>query len=162
MTGLPDRIVIRPSQPLAGRVAAPASKSTTNRLLVLAALASGTSELVAPLQSDDTQAMRTLLDSLGVGVGVHRDGDETRWRVEGGGGRLHPRRDSADVGLSGTTLRFGVALAAISHGRPLTVTGAPPLLQRPVGPLTAALRQLGADDRRHATATHLSASVAVT
>lgn len=131
---------IIPAGPLSGTLAAPASKSVTNRLLVLAALATGESVLRGPLDSDDAQAMRGLVATLG--VPVRSEGD--RWRVTGAGGSFHPDAAHADARLSGTTMRFGAALATLAD-RPLTVTGQPPLLRRPIGPLTGALRSLGAD-----------------
>lgn len=123
-----------------GAVAAPASKSVTNRLLVMAALARGRSVLVRPLDSDDTRAMAGLVAGLGATVSMEGE----RWVVEGTGGAPRPVAGELDARLSGTTMRFGIALSALSEV-PVTVTGLPPLLRRPVGPLSAALRALGAD-----------------
>lgn len=138
---------IRPRGPVAFRVSAPASKSATNRLLAVAALAEGTSRLRSPLDSDDARAMRGAVQALGATV----TDDGADWLVEGTGGRLAADGRSIDCGLSGTTMRFATALAALSKGR-VSLTGQPPLLRRPIGPLTAALRDLGAsaaDDDGH-------------
>ena len=59
---------VLPSGPVRARLRAPASKSVTNRLLVVAALADGDSLLRAPLDSDDTRAMRDALTALGAAV----------------------------------------------------------------------------------------------
>ncbi|MGH8907467.1 MAG: 3-phosphoshikimate 1-carboxyvinyltransferase [Egibacteraceae bacterium] len=132
-------VEVLPSGPVRAMLRAPASKSVTNRLLVIAALAEGRSVLRHPLDSDDTQAMRDAVSALGSEVEDTPDG----WRVVGTGGRLR-LAERIDARLSGTTLRFVTAMAALAGG-PVTVTGAPPLLRRPIGPLVAALRVLGAD-----------------
>lgn len=140
MSAVPRRAVaITPSGRLAGALAAPASKSVTNRLLALAALADGPSVLRHPLDSDDAEAMRGLVAGLGVAVREER----RAWHVAGGGGSFAPQAEQVDARLSGTTMRFGTALAALA-GRPVTVTGQPPLLRRPIGPLVEALAALGA------------------
>ena len=135
-------VEVLPTGPVRARIEAPASKSMTNRLLVIAALAGGTSRLVRPLDSDDARAMRALVQALGAEV-VDDGGD---WLVTGAGSALRPPGGPIDCGLSGTTMRFGIAVAALSD-EGATLTGQPPLLRRPVGPLTAALRLLGADVR---------------
>lgn len=137
---MPDAVEVLPAGPVRARLAAPASKSVTNRLLVIAALADGESVLDGPLDSDDSVAMRRVVTGLGAQVTVTGGS----WRVRGTGGRLAVPGVPLDAGLSGTTLRFGAALAALAPG-PVTLDGQPPLRRRPVGPLTAALRTLGAD-----------------
>lgn len=133
-------LMVRASGPLRGAVAAPPSKSATNRLLLLATLAQGRSRLVRPLDSEDTRAMRGLVEALG--ARVTDDGDA--WLVQGCAGRPHGAGDRpVDCRLSGTTMRFGVALAAIADG-PSVLDGLPPLRRRPLGPLLEALRALGA------------------
>ncbi|MGH8896024.1 MAG: 3-phosphoshikimate 1-carboxyvinyltransferase [Egibacteraceae bacterium] len=134
-------VEVSPSGPVHARLRAPASKSVTNRLLVIAALAEGSSLLRGPLDSDDTRAMRRAVLALGAQVSDAPEG----WRVTGTGGRPHPAPGAVvDARLSGTTLRFVTAMATLADG-PVTVTGARALLRRPVGALVAALRALGAD-----------------
>jgi 3-phosphoshikimate 1-carboxyvinyltransferase len=130
---------LEPVGPVRARLAAPASKSVTNRMLVCAALADGISLLRRPLDSDDSAAMRSALHQLGADV---RQTPEA-WSVEGTGGRLAVPAALLDARASGTTMRFLVAVATLAAG-PVTVSGRPGLLARPVGPLVAALRQLGA------------------
>lgn len=132
-------VEVLPAGPVAGTLAAPASKSVTNRLLVIAALADSASVLADPLVSDDSERMRELIEALGART-TARDGE---WEIAGTGGRLAVPLRPLDAGLSGTTMRFGMALAALAPGT-VTLTGGPPLLARPVGPLAAALRALGA------------------
>lgn len=133
-------VALEPAGHLDGRVVAPTSKSLTNRLLVVAALARGESALHAPLESDDTAAMLDGLDALGV-----------RWRraggavvVEGSGGALGPARRPLDARLSGTTLRYLTAVSLLVAGS-VVLDGAEPLRRRPIAPLLEALAALGAD-----------------
>ncbi len=128
-----------PVGPVSARLAAPASKSVTNRALLVAALARGDSRLRHPLDSDDARAMRAAVGALG--ARVDDDGDD--WTVSGTGGALTVPATPIDAGLSGTTLRFVAAAAALAPA-PVTVTGRDGLLRRPVGALVDALRALGA------------------
>jgi 3-phosphoshikimate 1-carboxyvinyltransferase len=128
-----------PVGPLCGVLNAPSSKSLTNRLLVIAALAEGTSQLVGLLDSDDTKAMSLGLAALGVGIGV--DGEVTR--VRGVAGRPVPTGQVVDAGLSGTTLRFLAAVSLLARGR-VVLDGREPLRRRPIAPLLDVLVSLGA------------------
>ena len=146
MTPLPAALEVVPTGALNGSVAPPGSKSVTNRLLLLAALAHGASVLRAPLVSDDTLAMRDVVTALGAPVmeeGTPGEPDHT-WQVLGTGGQLQVPAEPLDCRLSGTTIRFATAVAALAPGE-VVLTGHPPLRRRPIGPLTAALRQLGAN-----------------
>jgi 3-phosphoshikimate 1-carboxyvinyltransferase len=137
---LPTALEPLPAGPLTLRVAAPASKSVTNRALLCAALASGTSQLRGAATSDDAEAMAAALGELGARVETGPAG----WKVVGTGGRLASPTRPLDARLSGTTMRFLAAAATLTPAG-ATVTGAAPLLRRPVGPLVAALRALGAE-----------------
>jgi 3-phosphoshikimate 1-carboxyvinyltransferase len=133
-------VEVLPAGPVCAKLRAPASKSVTNRLLVIAALAAGSSLLRHPLDSDDTRAMRDAVTALGARVEHVPSG----WSVLGTSGRVCTPMGPLHARLSGTTLRFVTAIACLASG-PVTVTGAPPLLRRPVGPLVGAVRALGAD-----------------
>jgi 3-phosphoshikimate 1-carboxyvinyltransferase len=143
-------VTVVPSGPVQGALRPPASKSVTNRMLVTAALADGASVLVDPLDSDDSQGMAAAVCALGADVeagqaaGSGSGTGAVTWRVRGTGGRLAAPAGPIDAGLSGTTMRFVAAVSTLAPG-PVTVTGAPPLLRRPVGGLIAALRTLGAE-----------------
>jgi 3-phosphoshikimate 1-carboxyvinyltransferase len=126
--------------PLAAVVELPGSKSVTNRLLVLAALAPGRTVVRRPLRSRDTELMAAALRVLGVAV-TDQAGD---WVVDGVGGPLRPIRDAVDVGNAGTVARFLPPVAALAAGT-VRFDGDPRVRERPVGPLLAALRELGAD-----------------
>lgn len=129
-----------PRGPVAGHVTAPPSKSVTNRLLVIAGLSDGVCHLSSPLVSDDTEAMAAGLRALGIDVGL----EATRAVVTGRRGAVGPPRGVVGAGLSGTTLRFLAAVSLLSSG-PVTLDGLEPLRRRPIEPLLAALRRLGAE-----------------
>ena len=119
----------------------PGSKSVTNRALVLAALADGRSRVRRPLRSRDTELMAAALRGLGVDVTDSDDGD---WLVDGVAGPLQPRTRDLDVGNAGTVARFLPPVAALAAGE-VRFDGDPRVRERPLGPLLAALRSLGAD-----------------
>jgi 3-phosphoshikimate 1-carboxyvinyltransferase len=118
----------------------PGSKSLTNRILVLSAASGGDSVLLEPLDSDDTRACVAGLRALGYGVD---DSDPGRWVVRGGGAGPTKERATVHCADAGTAARFLPPLAASGHGR-FTFDGSDQLRRRPLGPLLAALTELGA------------------
>ena len=128
--------------PFDARLRAVPSKSATHRALVVAALASGTSRILGPLDAEDTRATRNGLTAMGVPITT--DGDA--WIVEGVGTAL-PGGGTIWSGASGTTLRLLTAVAALG-GRPSRLTGVPRLAERPLDELLAAIRRLGGQARR--------------
>lgn len=125
--------------PLDARVVPPGSKSLTNRALVLASLAEGTSTLLGALVADDTEAMAGAMRQLGAEIVL----DSDRCTVVGFGGRLRPGPLEIDARLSGTTARFVLPVLALGEG-PYVLDGDQPLRDRPMGPSIEALRRLGA------------------
>ena len=122
--------------PVDAVVRVPGSKSVTNRALVLAALADGPTRLRDPLRARDTMLMAAALQALGAGVAD----DGADWVVTPAplvGGA------SIDVGLAGTVQRFVPPLAALADG-PVGFDGDPRARERPLAPLLAGLRALGA------------------
>ncbi len=117
----------------------PGSKSITNRALVLAALADGTTRLEGVLESDDTRYMQLALAELGVAV---RKLSATTVEIDGGRARLKAPSRPLFVGNSGTTVRFLTALACLVDG-PVTLVGDEAMAKRPIGDLVDGLRQLG-------------------
>jgi 3-phosphoshikimate 1-carboxyvinyltransferase len=158
---LPDPYPVRPRGPLDARVRVPGSRSLTNRALLCAALASGESLLEGATASDDTDAMREGLVSLGAAVEprpahaaadgtlrpAHAAADGTLrpagWAVRGTGGRLGAPARTLDARASGTTARFLTAAATLAAG-PCTLDGTPRMRERPIRDLVDALRRLGA------------------
>lgn len=120
-------------------VQVPGSKSLTNRALVCAAMAEGTSVLEGALHADDTEAMIGALAALGIRVA----GAGATLTVEGTGGLVPAGPADLDARLSGTTSRFLAPLLAAGAG-PYRLDGAPPLRARPMGPLVDSLRRIGA------------------
>jgi 3-phosphoshikimate 1-carboxyvinyltransferase len=137
-----ESIAIEPvAQPLLASIRPPGSKSITNRALICAALARGSSRLSGALASDDTSVM---IESLGR-LGIHVDwepGDVLR--LTGCAGRLKTQTAELFVGNSGTTVRFLTAMLAACEGR-FRLDGVARMHERPIADLLAALRQLGAD-----------------
>lgn len=139
----PERLPIRPAErPVDAVVVLPGSKSLTNRALVLAALADGSSTLEGALLSEDSAVMVESLRRLGIPVEVD-EGNE-RFVVHGRGGRVPASRAELFVGNSGTTARFLTALLALGHGE-YVLDGVPRMRERPIQPLLDALQQLGVD-----------------
>ena len=126
--------------PVDADVVVPGSKSITNRALVAAALADGTSELRGVLDADDTQAMLGVIAALGARVEPLDEPDA--YAVTGTGGELTPGPITVDVRMSGTTARFATPLAARGTGVYI-IDGAPEMRARPMGETVAALRTLG-------------------
>jgi 3-phosphoshikimate 1-carboxyvinyltransferase len=123
--------------PVDAQVLVPGSKSLTNRALVLAALADGTSTLQRPLGSRDTQLMAAALSSLG--ADVVKDG--ITWTVTPLE-RAATAPVAVDCGLAGTVMRFVPALAALGSA-PVTFDGDPHARRRPMDQTIASLRALG-------------------
>ena len=121
-------------------VALPGSKSITLRNLVLASLAEGSTEIDAPCDCDDT---REMVDCLGkLGIAIEASHDYRRVTVEGRGGRFAEGPVSLDLGLSGTSARFLIALSALRTDE-TRLAGRGSLNERPNAPLLDALEQLG-------------------
>ena len=113
---LPDPLPIVPFDgPVDGVVRPPGSKSLTNRALLAAALAAGTSRLDGVLFADDTEAMLGCLEALGARR-RRRPGRTTSSRCDGTGGRLAAGPVELDARLSGTTSRFLAAVLALGAG----------------------------------------------
>ena len=121
-------------------IALPGSKSITLRNLVLASLAEGRTEIDAPCDCDDT---REMVDCLGkLGIAIEASDDYRRVTVEGRGGRFAAGPVSLDLGLSGTSARFLIALSAMRNDE-TQLAGRGSLNERPNAPLLDAVEQLG-------------------
>ncbi|HEX5628025.1 MAG TPA: 3-phosphoshikimate 1-carboxyvinyltransferase, partial [Usitatibacteraceae bacterium] len=125
----------------AGTLRLPGSKSISNRTLLLAALAEGTTQLRGLLDSDDTRVMREALAALGVGLAPGaREGD---WSVTGVPGGFPVKEATLFLGNAGTAFRSLTAALAMGDGR-YRLQGVPRMHERPIGDLVDALRQAGA------------------
>jgi 3-phosphoshikimate 1-carboxyvinyltransferase len=138
---LPAALTIAPpNSPLSGRVSPPGSKSITNRVLLLAALANGTSRLTGALKSKDTTLMARALRQMGVTVD---EPDATTFLVTGTG-KLTAPAGPLFLGNAGTATRFLTAAVATIDGT-VVVDGDDEMRLRPIRPLVDALRSLGID-----------------
>ncbi len=139
-------IDLPPMRSAAGTVRLPGSKSISNRVLLLAALAEGDTLVEALLDSDDTRVMRNAIVALGVAVA--EEGDALR--VSGCGGRFPQLKADLFVGNSGLSIRTLVpAIVASLSGcddqtAEVRLAGVPRMHERPIGDLVDGLKQLGA------------------
>lgn len=132
--------VVPPESPIQGEIIVSGSKSYTNRALIIAALARGTSTLKGILRSDDSYWCIDALKKLGTKVQV----DQDQVMIEGTGGQWPVQNTECFIGAAGTIARFlPGALAAAQQGE-WTIDGAQQLRERPLQPLIEALRALGA------------------
>jgi 3-phosphoshikimate 1-carboxyvinyltransferase len=137
-----EEIEITPiAHPLDATVTPPGSKSITNRALLLAAMASGSSTIEGALFSDDTRQMVGALAQLGFQVTA----EETRGRIAivGTGGTIPAGGANLSVGGAGTAMRFLAAFATLGHGR-FRIDGNQRMRERPMGELLDTLSKLGA------------------
>ena len=139
---------IRTIQPSAGPVRAvvpvPGSKSITNRLMLLAALARGTSRISGILRSDDTDVFAQALQSLGFQLRFNNDRRECL--IQGSGGTIPAQSARVWCGSAGTAARFLAAAVAAGNGRYI-LDATPQMRRRPMTPLLDALASQGATIR---------------
>ncbi len=124
-----------------GTVRLPGSKSISNRVLLLSALARGTTVVRDLLHSDDTERMLDALHTLGVKVELLGD---NAYRIHGCDGNLPNKDAKLFLGNAGTAFRPLTAALALSGGS-YELSGVARMHERPIGDLVDALRQLGAN-----------------
>ncbi len=138
----PEEVEIEPlDHPVDATVSVPGSKSVTNRALILAALADGTSTIRNPLFSDDSFWLMKALADLGFEVWADRAAGYVK--IEGRAGRIPAGSGDVFVGNAGTVARFLPPVLALGPG-PYRVDGTPRMRERPVEDLIKAMRHLGA------------------
>ena len=140
----PPQLVLAPSRHAEGIVALPGSKSISNRTLLLAALASGTTTLVDVLAADDTDRMVDALTALG--VALRRNAATRTCEVTGVGGGFPLHAGRLFLGNAGTAFRPLTAVLAVLGGN-YELSGVARMHERPIGDLVDALRTLGSDVR---------------
>ncbi len=134
---------IPPLSSAGGVVRLPGSKSISNRVLLLAALSEGQTDIEDLLESDDTRVMLTALSELGCRLEPQPGGV---LRVHGVGTDLPNRRANLFLGNAGTAMRplsAALALLAATQGGQFELSGIARMHERPIGDLVDALRQLG-------------------
>jgi len=132
---------LEPVEGLQGEVKLPGSKSISNRVLLLAALAEGDTVVRGLLDSDDVRYMLEALRELG----VHWEqlGDSRDFVVTGCGGKLPKSSGDFFLGNAGTAMRTLSAVLAVQGGD-YSVRGIERMHERPIGDLVKALKQVGA------------------
>ncbi len=135
-------IKIAPIQhPLNASVRVPGSKSLTNRALLIASLANGTTHLTNALFSDDSRYFAKALQTLGFDVQLDEVNHEMK--VTGLGGKIPATKAKLFIGNAGTAARFLSAFLTLGHGEYI-LDGEPRMRERPIGDLVDSLSQLGA------------------
>jgi 3-phosphoshikimate 1-carboxyvinyltransferase len=136
-----DYLDLAPIRNVRGTVKLPGSKSISNRILLLSALAQGDTRIRDLLDSDDTRRMLEALRSLGVAWEATAGGE---LRVHGAGGVFPIKAAELFLGNAGTAFRPLTAVLAFAGGH-FRLSGVPRMHERPIGDLVDALRSLGAD-----------------
>jgi 3-phosphoshikimate 1-carboxyvinyltransferase len=131
-------VTIRRTLKLKGKVCAPPSKSYTQRMVLAAAMSHGESKISNPLVSEDTMAIIRATTAFGAKTKL----SEGCWKIEGAN-QLKAPVEPVDCGESGATLRFMVPVAALALGSS-TLLFQGNLEKRPIEPLIASLKELGA------------------
>jgi 3-phosphoshikimate 1-carboxyvinyltransferase len=130
-----DSLELKPMRGAAGTVRLPGSKSISNRVLLLAALSRGETEIGGLLDADDTRVMREALSRLGILF--------SNDRIKGAGGPFPVKKAELFLGNAGTAFRPLTAALALSNGE-YRLSGVPRMHERPIGDLVDALRGIGA------------------
>jgi len=140
-----EQLLLNPIKKVDGEINLPGSKSLSNRALLLAALASGTTTLTNLLDSDDIRHMLNALTKLGVNYQLSADKKQC---VVEGLGRAFNTQELGDIelflGNAGTAMRPLCAALCLGQGE-YTLTGEPRMFERPIGSLVDSLKQAGAD-----------------
>ena len=135
-----DHLELKPITRVRGRVRLPGSKSISNRVLLLAALARGSTRVRDVLESDDTAVMLRALRALGIDW---KDEGGRTVRVQGAAGRFPVQRAELDLGNAGTAFRPLTAVLAMMNGE-FRLAGVARMDERPIGDLVDALKEMGA------------------
>ena len=134
-----EHLTLGPLTRANGTVRLPGSKSISNRVLLLAALATGETRVRDLLDSDDTRVMLQALRTLG--VAWRQEGDD--YIVTGAGGNFPNKSAELFMGNAGTAIRPLTAALALQGGS-YKLSGVPRMHERPIGDLVDGLRQVGA------------------
>ena len=131
---------VSPSSQLAGRIAVPGSKSHTIRAVIASLLAQGTSKIIAPLYSADTQSALAAAQKLGAKVIENKE----VWEITGCGKDFALQNEAINLGNSGTTLRIITAASALGKNE-ITFDGDASLRTRIMAGELSSLSCLGAE-----------------
>lgn len=138
-----NTLTLKPISKVEGEINLPGSKSLSNRALLVAALAKGTTKITNLLASDDTRHMLNALKQLGVQYTLSEN--KTECTIIGNGGPIDSDMfQELFLGNAGTAMRPLCAALCLGQGAYM-LTGEPRMKERPIGHLVDALRQAGAD-----------------
>lgn len=138
-----NTLTLKPIDKIDGEINLPGSKSLSNRALLLAALAKGTTKITNLLESDDTRHMLNALKQLGIQYTLSEN--KTECTVTGNAGAIHGANlEELFLGNAGTAMRPLCAALCLGTGSYL-LTGEPRMKERPIGHLVDALREAGAN-----------------
>ena len=137
-----NSLTLGPLSQANGEIQIPGSKSLSNRILLLATLAKGTTKITNLLDSDDIRHMLNSLSKLGVKYQLEDQG--TTCIVEGLGGPIQADQADLFLGNAGTAMRPLTAALCLGKGEFL-LHGEPRMHERPIGDLVDALQSLGVD-----------------
>ncbi|WP_386689955.1 3-phosphoshikimate 1-carboxyvinyltransferase [Lonepinella sp. MS14437] len=143
-----EKITLNPISRIEGTINLPGSKSLSNRTLLLAALAKGTTKVTNLLDSDDVRYMLNALKQLG--VNYHLSEDKSVCEVQGLGGAFQWQSGLAlFLGNAGTAMRPLTAALCLANPNAIpseiVLTGEPRMKERPIKHLVDALLQAGAE-----------------
>lgn len=136
-----DFLILNPIARVDGTINLPGSKSISNRAILLAAQAIGSTRLINLLDSDDVRHMLIVLSQLNINYRL--SADRRTCEIDGLGGPLRADVLTLFLGNAGTAMR-SLTAALCLHAQCVTLTGAPRMKKRPIGHLVDALRQGGA------------------
>jgi len=139
MTSLEIKPILHP---LNAAVRVPGSKSLTNRALLIASLANGTTSLTNALFSDDSRYFAEALKTLGLDLQL--DQANCEMTVAGLGGKIPARKAELFIGNAGTAARFLSAFLTLGNGEYI-LDGDARMRERPIGDLVDTLTHLGAE-----------------
>ena len=137
-----NTLTLKPISKIDGEINLPGSKSLSNRALLVAALAEGTTRITNLLESDDTRHMLNALKQLGIDYTLSED--KTECTIVGNAGVIHSaEKQELFLGNAGTAMRPLCAALCLGTGS-YFLTGEPRMKERPIGHLVDALREAGA------------------
>src|SRR5258706_4114349 len=117
------------THPLNATVRVPGSKSLTNRALLIAALANGTTRLTNALFSDDSRYFAKALQTLGFDIQLDEANHEMT--VTGFGGKIPATQAELFIGNAGTAARFRSAILTLGNSENI-LRGSPRMRERPI------------------------------
>ena len=135
-----NKLLLKPVSSVSGEIKLPGSKSLSNRILLAAALAQGTTQITNLLSSSDVDVMVTALQQLGVDL---KQTASDSIKIMGIGGPKFKTPNTLFLGNAGTAMRPLAAVLSLTPGE-FSLTGEPRMEERPIADLVEALRPLGA------------------